>query len=165
MTSAEVIAALARGRPLDAGSAPWTRRFIDIADEQFDRRWREIELPAAEALEIWLPAHAGEPCRGDRVALTPPGGLTVREAAARLAEIRGEYQQANPSCWARINEAAAAPFSTLILTTAPLDTDDHRHLTRLPGALYHLDGFHRLIAWALAGRLTPEVTLRGHVAG
>jgi hypothetical protein len=56
------------------------------------------------------------------------------------------------------------PFSTLILTTAPLDADEYRSVTPVEGRLYHLDGFHRLIGWTLAARLTEAVRLRAWVA-
>jgi hypothetical protein len=103
------------------------------------------------------------------VTLVSADGGTVADVAAKLQSIADDYARDNPSCWGRITEAADAPFSTLILTTAPLDTDEHRHLaTRLVrnnDALFHLDGFHRLLGWALAGRLTPDVKIHAHVAG
>jgi hypothetical protein len=165
MTTAEVLEALAAERPLDRESGPWTVRFIQTAQRQFGDRWRTITLDGAAALDIILPPHKGEPCRGDRLTLVKSGGARVREAAATLAVTRADYAVANASCWNRINAASMTPFSTLILTTAPLDSDDHRGLESRPGALYHLDGFHRLVGWALAGRLIRDVELRAIVAG
>jgi hypothetical protein len=165
MTTADVIAALASARPLDEGSAPWTRRFLETAERQFGRRWHRVELTGEDALAIVLPPHAGEPCRGDRLQLVDAGGASVRAAAARLRKLREDYARANSTCWSRISGAASAPFSELILTPAPLDSDDHRALPIIPGALYHLDGFHRLLGWAIADRLTPETRLAAIVAG
>jgi len=156
---------LAKGRDLRSGSAPWTLGFIELADAQCGGRWHERELDAAEALAIVLPTHAGEPCKGDRLTLVPREGGTVALVAERLRAIAVDYARENPSCWGRISEAGAAPFSSIILTTTPLETDEHRHLARRDGALYHLDGFHRLLGWAMAGRLTPGVRLHAHVAG
>jgi hypothetical protein len=163
LTRADVIATLARERDLKTGSAPWTLKFIERATAQF-REWHEIEIDAAAALDIILPPHNGEPCKGDRLELVPSGGATVAEATRTLRVIRSEYERNNPTCWGRITEASAQPFSRLILTTAPLDTDEYRSLTPVAGRLYHLDGFHRLIGWAFAKRLTGDVRLRALVA-
>lgn len=139
ISQVDVARALAAGRPLDSGSGPWTRRFIDVAHRQFDGLWHEVEIPGEEALLIVLPPHAGEPCKGDRLPLVPPGGASTREAAE--------------------------PFTPLILTTAPLDADDYRTLREDAGRLYHLDGFHRLVGWAWAGRLTSAARLSAFLAG
>ena len=156
MNRSDVIAALGAGRPLSDGSAPWTLRFIDIADQQFGGIWSSRILSGTEALEILVPPHAGEPCKGDRLTLVEPAGATVREAARRLAQVRDDYKDANRSCWGRIERAAIEPFSGIILTTAPLAADDYRGMAPLPGRLYHLDGFHRLVGWAWAGRLAAD---------
>jgi hypothetical protein len=153
VTRADVIASLGARRALTSGSTPWTLRFIETADRQFGGVWTECLLTGEEALEILLPAHAGEPCKGDRVTLVDPGGATVREAAQRLARIRPEYEISNRSCWGRIEEAALAPFSGIIVTTAPLEADEYVGMAPIAGRLYHLDGFHRLVGWAGAGRL------------
>lgn len=165
MRTADVIAALARGRPLDRGSAPWTLRFLDIAARQFGDDWREVVIDGEAALEIVLPRHAGEPCQGDRLALVGSEGASVRWAAQSLRAIQADYERENRSCWKRIIEAAERPFSTVILTPGPLDTRDHRTLPSRPGALYHLDGLHRLIGWAWSGRLTPGTPIAALIAG
>ena len=165
MHTAEVLTTLAAERPLDRESGPWTVRFIETAHRQFGDRWQSMEIDGATAAEIVLPPHAGEPCRGDRLTLVGPTGATVRETVATLTALRPAFEAENRSCWSRILAASTEPFSTLILTTAPLDSADHRSLVMRSGALYHLDGFHRLVGWALAGRLSPDVRLRAIVAG
>jgi hypothetical protein len=157
------VEALAAGRDLRTGSAPWTLKFIERATEQFGE-WREVEIDARAALDIILPPHNGEPCKGDRLALVPAGGATVAEAARALGTGRSEYERNNPTCWGRIAEASGQAFSTIILTTAPLHVEEYRSIAPTTGSLYHLDGFHRLVGWALAGRLTPDVRLRALVA-
>src|SRR4029450_8913180 len=128
VTRADVIASLAAARALDDGSAPWTPRLIEKAHTQFGGVWPSRTLTGGEALEILLPPHAGEPCKGDRLTLINPAGATVRDAARRLAKIRAAYEASNRSCWSRIAEAAPAPFSGIILTAAPLDEDDYRSM-------------------------------------
>jgi hypothetical protein len=160
----DVMASLAAARPLTSGSGPWTRRFLEIAGRQFSGAWHEVEFSGSEALDIILPPHAGEPCRGDRLPLVPPGGASTAEAVDALRRIRGDYEIQNPSCWGRIAEAAAAPFSPVILTAEPLDADDYHSIVARPGRLYHLDGFHRLVGWGWAGRLTPGVRLTAFLA-
>src|SRR5512140_832952 len=118
VTRDDVVATLGRERSLTEGSAPWTLRFIELADRQFGGRWQHVTISGTDALAIVLPPHAGEPCRGDRLSLIEPGGATVQDAARRLARIRGDYESANHSCWSRIAQAAVAPFSTLVLTTS-----------------------------------------------
>jgi Family of unknown function (DUF6309) len=165
-TAALVRQALGRGRDLASGSAPWTLGFLDQADRQFSGTWWQVELDGAAALGIILPPHLGEPCRGDRRELVPPGGASVRDVAVRLRSAAGDYARQNPECWSRIAQARLAPFSALILTTAPLALPEHATLTPRPGHLYHLDGFHRLIGWAIEGRLEGEpVRLEAFVAG
>jgi hypothetical protein len=165
LTRPEVVAALGRERSLAGGSAPWTLRFIELADRQFGGRWRRVTLSGTDAEAIVLPPHAGEPCKGDRLPLVEAGGATVAEAARRLIRIRAEFEFLNQSCWGRIAEASAQPFSTLILTTRPLDAEDYATVAPIPGRLFHLDGFHRLVGWAWAGRLTAQAEIAALVAG
>jgi len=146
------------------GSMPWTSRFLDQADRQSGGRWRRMELTSDEASRIVLPPHEGEPCRGDRLRLVPPGGATVAKTAAALSAMREDYAHANRECWGRIAHAAATPFSTIVLTTSPLDLVGYDSITPAVDGLYHLDGFHRLVGWAWAGRLLPDVTIQAIVA-
>jgi Family of unknown function (DUF6309) len=148
------------------GSWPWTQQLIAQAMRQFDERaWREIEIDGPAALKVTLPSHAGEPCRGDQLLLVPESGATVQDASTALNLMRLEYMRLNPSCWGRIFAGAGEPFSTLVLVTKPLQCDAHRGLVGRPDTLYHLDGFHRLVGWAWAGRLGPEARIRAFVGG
>ena len=165
VTRADVIQSLGTGRSLTAGSAPWTLRFIDTADAQFGGAWHARTLTGEEALEILLPPHSGEPCKGDRLTLVDPAGATVRDAARRLRTIRGEYETSNQSCWSRIEAGRARAVFGIILTTAPLDADDYRGMAPADGRLYHLDGFHRLVGWAWSGRLLPTARIPAVIAG
>ena len=162
---ADVVDRLAANRDLATGSGPWTRQFLDLADQQFERRWRLTRVPAVVLREVRLPRHAGEPCQGDTMTLVPTCGLTAADAGAHWTSIRAAYTDANPCCAGRLEAAERAPFSLVIVTTAPLDTPEHRALPVNAGGLYHLDGLHRLIAWAAAGRLNGDLTIPVAIAG
>lgn len=164
LSTAIVRAALVAERGGTAGSWPWTAAFLDQADRQFGGTWREVTLTGDEAAAIVLPAHAGEPCHGDRLSLSGPG-QTVAEAAQGIRQLGDAYASANATCWARIDRATRAPFSTLVLTAAPLDLDEYRGVEAAAGRLYHLDGLHRLIGWAIAGRLGREARITALIAG
>ncbi len=165
VTTADVIARLRSERDLATGSAPWTLDFIARADLQFGGTWSEVELSGDDALNVMLPPHAGEPCKGDRVALVTTGGARVADAAIALSRISGDYERLSASCWQRIMDASTTPFSTIIATTAPLDVEEFRGVPEIAGTLYRLDGFHRLIGWAWAERLTSSASIRAFVAG
>lgn len=165
VTKADVIAALAAGRSLTTGSAPWTLAFIDVADHQFDARWCRVAISGADARAVVLPPHEGEPCRGDTRLLVGTGGATVAATAAILTAVTEDYARDNPSCWSRLRAAEDAPLSPIILTTAPLARAEYATIVPAPGTLYHLDGLHRLVAWAMAGRLTDAARLTAFVAG
>jgi hypothetical protein len=163
-TPAAVRDAILAERGGHGGSWPWTLRFLAAADRMSGGAWRLVTLTGDEARRILLPPHAGEPCHGDRVPLVGSGGSTVAQAVSALAADRDRYERANRECWRRIAAAAGAPFSTLVLIDQPLDTDEHRELRPEPGRLYHLDGFHRLVGWGWAGRLTPDARVAAFIA-
>jgi hypothetical protein len=142
-----------RSRGGQHGSWPWTRKLLAAADAQFQSRWRSATIDGETALDIRLPSHAGEPCKGDLLTLVGAKGATVREAAAMLEKVADAYARHNESCMSRIEFAAAAPLSQVVLCTAPLNWEEYAHVTPAEGALYCIDGFHRLVAWAWKGRL------------
>jgi hypothetical protein len=78
--------------------------------------------------------------------------------------MREDYAVANQECWGRIARAAATPFSTIVVTTRPLDIANYASLEPAPGRLYHLDGFHRLVGWSWAGRLLAATRVQAVVA-
>jgi hypothetical protein len=147
------------------GSWPWTRKLLAAADAQFQSRWRSETIDAAAALEIRLPPHAGEPCKGDLLTLVGANGATVREAAATLDKVAAAYARHNESCMGRIEFAAAAPLTRVVLCTAPLNWEEYADVAPADGALYCVDGFHRLVAWAWKGRLNAGEELPIWLAG
>ena len=147
------------------GSWPWTRKLLAAADAQFNSQWASASIDAADALDIRLPPHAGEPCKGDLLTLVGSTGATVREAAAMLEKVAGAYARHNTSCMSRIEFASEAPISQVVLCRAPLDWEEYADVASAPGALYCVDGFHRLVGWAWKGRLVAGEALPIWLAG
>ena len=158
-----------RSRGGSHGSWPWTRKMLARADEQFGGVWRELTIDGEAALGILLPPHSGEPCKGDQLTLVAGQGATVREAGAARTHLGDAYARNNPSCAERLGFAAGAPFSHVVLCAAPLDWEEYADVAPQTGAYYCIDGFHRLVAWAAAGRLTKDAKLSvwraGHSGG
>jgi hypothetical protein len=154
-----------RSRGGSHGSWPWTRKMLARADEQFGGVWREVAIDGNAALEILLPPHSGEPCKGDLLTLVGDAGATTRDAGAALVALGEAYARNNPSCAERLSFATDAPFSHVVLCTAPLDWEEYGKVAHRPGAHYCIDGFHRLVAWAAAGRLTKDATIAAWIAG
>ena len=165
LTVDSIEAACLRSRGGSHGSWPWTRKMLARADEQFRGVWREVTIDGNTAVAVLLPAHSGEPCKGDQLTLVADEGATVREAGAALAQLGEAYARNNPSCAERLRFAAEAPFTHVILCAAPLDWEEYAKVTARPGAYYCIDGFHRLVAWAAAGRLTKTANLGIWLAG
>lgn len=160
----EVMQLWTAGRDPASGSGPWTRRMLERADAQCAGKWLACAVRGDALLDVYLPRHAGEPCHGDRRELVPPGGKTVREAARDLGTWDDATRAESRECWRRLSAARDEPLSRIVLSTAPLA--GHPDYAGLPPgpALYHLDGWHRLVAWALAGRLDGTDWLDAHVA-
>ena len=154
-----VLDAVAAGRSLEHGSGRWTHTFITIADAMCEGRWTKEVVPGSVLLDVWLPPHAGEPCHGDTATLIAPGGASVRQAAADWRRIRDTYAIENGSCSQRLEEAATAPLSLLVLTRRPILHELYASVAPGQSALHHLDGLHRLVAWAAVGRLTSSVAV------
>lgn len=166
MLSVETVSdAVQRSRGGSHGSWPWTRKLLAQADEQFWGAWREITMPASAALDILLPPHSGEPCKGDQLTLVGARGATVRDAGIALTKLGDAYARNNPSCSERIGFAKDAPFTHLVLCTTPLKWEEYATVTPVSGAYYCVDGFHRLVSWAAAGRLTKDAILNVWLAG
>lgn len=165
MTVDAIEDACLRSRGGAHGSWPWTRKMLAQADDQFMRLWREVTITGDQALDILLPPHSGEPCKGDQLTLVGDQGATVRDAGAALIKLGAVYARNNASCAERIGFATDAPFTHIILCTSPLDWEEYARVTSHPKAYYCVDGFHRMVAWASAGRLTKDATLSIWMAG
>ena len=160
-----VLEAVAQGRGLTEGSWPWTVKYLTAADQVVGGRWRYVDVPLARLREVVLAPHAGEPCQGDTMELVPAAGATVAATARRLAAEVPAYSVHNATCWGRIERALAEPFSTVVLSTHPLSEAGHSARGPANHAWFVLDGFHRLVAWERAGRLTDSKPVRVIRAG
>ncbi|MFD0350566.1 DUF6309 family protein [Kitasatospora aburaviensis] len=124
-------------------------------------RWQAVLLSRADVLGVVLPWHTGE---GGGYELVPPTGLTVGQTAARLRARPAAVYGANPVCAAKLSFLARSPLTPVYLSTRPVPHSDYAAV-RACGALVHVDGLHRMLAWELAGCLPREEALVAFLAG
>ena len=132
------------------------RECMEKANELVHSEWAYVALDGEDARNIILPHHISE---GGALPLIPPTGMTLRSAADKIREITAQaYAIANPACWKKLDYWRGRYDSPLFLSTVTVDHSDYRGVTLPPGALVHLDGLHRLIAWDLSGRFDSSGT-------
>ena len=126
--------------------ARWALPLLDQLDGGLPG-WTLVELDAAEASALWLPAHAGEACHGDTMPLGVPNGESLATQAAWLDAHAARYAAANPCCWGRLEQArASAPAPVVVATRSVGDRLKPDH-----AALVVVDGYHRVLAYWRAG--------------
>lgn len=155
----------AREHPFDASDQANTNDeaegHVRNAQQELGGRWHRVVLEGPEVRDVMLPWHLGE---DGAVELIPQSGLTVAAAADRLAELGTSYAGSNPLCAFKLARQTAALRSPLFLSTRPVSGPDYEGLTDREG-LIHLDGLHRMLAWALAGQLVAGNWFTAYVAG
>jgi hypothetical protein len=52
-----------------------------------------------------------------------------------------------------------------VLCTTPLQWEEYAGVDASVAARYCIDGFHRLVSWGAAGRLTPDARVPAWLAG
>lgn len=124
------------------------------------RGWWRAHLSADEVLDVILPWHESE---GGQFKLVPPTGLSVAQAVERLRPAAARFAEDSPLCWAKLQRVRDLPLSTMFLATRPPLTVDYERLATREGQI-HLDGLHRMVSWALHGRLDGEMRLTAYVA-
>ncbi|WP_150254593.1 DUF6309 family protein [Nocardiopsis deserti] len=134
---------------------------LTLATRQLGGTWHRVALDRADVLSVLLPWHTGE--YGERE-LVPPDGATVAEALSTLTAWRREYPTTNPVCWNKLDWHTEAAHAPLFLSSRALDHPFYERLERTD-AVTHLDGLHRMLAWALADRLPPQPVLEAYLAG
>lgn len=147
-------------RAHEANTNQDTDSALRLADVTFGC-WSTVLLSRADIRSVLLPWHLSE---GGARELVPRTGLTVGQAADLLRAQEADFTAANPVCSAKLTRFRTSAFTSVYLTTRPLPHDDYADLPT-GDALVHLDGLHRLLAWELAGRLSPGEELTAYVAG
>lgn len=135
--------------------ARWALPLVEAA-EQHGTAWSLVELDADEFGGLWLPAHAGEPCHGDRLTLGSANGGTVAAQTAWLEANAAAYAAENPSCWSRLARAGADAPATVVVS--PRSVGDR--LKPDHALLVVVDGYHRALAYWRAGRRTLRAYVR-----
>ena len=130
---------------LAVGTTAYALGLLEAANSQFGA-WSKAILSLEDMLGIMLPPH-----RHDGFELIPPSGLTVSDALRKA-----ELLPRSHICSLRIEELSTGPLSAIFLSAAPVADPaypDYRDLVnRGYKGLTHLDGLHRLIAWARSGQ-------------
>jgi hypothetical protein len=120
-------------------------RLLGAANRQFGD-WFTVALYLDDILGVMLPPH-----RHDALDLIPQSGLLVSDVFRKI-----ELDQQSHDCSRRIEKLSREPASTVFLSAAPLDDPEYSDYRELVGRRYrgltHLDGLHRLIAWARSDR-------------
>ncbi|SPE21904.1 conserved hypothetical protein [Candidatus Sulfotelmatobacter sp. SbA7] len=127
------------------GSTDYALRLLGAADRQFGGWFRTV-LSLDDIMGVMLPPH-----RHEGLELIPPSGLTVSDAVRNVESVPQSH-----ICRQRIETLSRGPLSAVFLSAAPVDDpgySDYLELVRRRyGGLTHLDGLHRLIAWAKSDR-------------
>ncbi|MCO6489302.1 MAG: hypothetical protein J5I98_12835, partial [Phaeodactylibacter sp.] len=143
----------------DENTNPEAERALNLANAQMGE-WRKALVRREDILKVILPWHIS--C-GGKDELVPKTGMTVGQAAAKIAGMGEAFAKHNPVCYQKIRRMARQPFTPLFLSTRAIEKDDYWDLERKDG-LVHIDGLHRMIAWELYGRLSEEVEVEAYVA-
>jgi len=118
----------------------WPLGALEIANTQFGD-WTKVLLPPDDLGNIMLSRH------DHSVNLVPPFGSSVSEALKKLDRLDHSSE-----CYRRIQQFSDPRTSAIFLSVAPINDPhypDYRGLVdRRYQGLTHLDGLHRLIAWA-----------------
>jgi hypothetical protein len=118
----------------------WPLGALEVANNQF-RNWAKVLLSPDDLGSIMLPRH------DHGVSLVPPDGSSVSEALKKLDRLDHSTE-----CYRRIEQFSDPRTSAVFLSVAPINDPrypDYKGLVdRRYQGLTHLDGLHRLIAWA-----------------
>ena len=150
----EVLQAFDKEHAVNKGTNSWARERLGNANDYFGGEWYYIRLSRKEILSgvelIWH----HDPSSG--LKLIPETGLTVAKAKDKFLEIRQSYSRDNSDCYTKIIDFGDSAFNPIFLCTKPLKgfgIAEHEKLLHIEGNLVHIDGLHRLVAWAVAGKI------------
>lgn len=148
----EVLKAFDQEHSVKEGTNDWARKRLEDANKKFGGEWYRIKLSRREALNILLVWHHDT---REGLMLISEGGSTVRDVANYWKEIKDDYRKKNKSCYEKIMRFSKDAFSSVFLSVKPITgygVAEYEKLKYRNGTLVHLDGLHRLIGWAIAGR-------------
>jgi hypothetical protein len=129
------------------GKDRWPRHRFAEANSQFGE-WTEVELSHAELLDVKL--------FGNAAFGIPKEGMTVGEAL-RLDAVRA---------WLALGSNGVFADSHVWLASEPLRdsiAEEYRPLKNYEGRFVPLDGLHRMLAWADAGKQKTLAFIAGRV--
>lgn len=132
-----------------------------VLANQLLHKWSKVLLGREDILRVILPWHLS--CGGN-IHLVPKSGLSVEQAAKKLASMKDSYAQESPVCWSKIVRMSRLKFQPLFLSTQAITHEDYAELDTKKG-LIHLDGLHRMIGWELHGLLADNAQVEAYVAG
>lgn len=131
----------------------WPQGALEIANTQFCD-WTKVLLFPDDLGNIMLPRH------DHGVSLVPPFGSSVSEALKKL-----DHLDHSSECYRHIQQFSDPRTSAIFLSVAPINDPhypDYKELVdRGYQGLTHLDGLHRLIAWALENKRTVPAYVAG----
>jgi hypothetical protein len=114
----------------ESKSFGWARGELVKANGETGINWTLVLLSREDILSIMLPHH----CHPPQITLIPKMGLDVAAAAVIIPDSTREIGE----CWDNIHSHKGRDFSQ---TCVFLRFGDSR--------LWHIDGLHRLLAWAI----------------
>jgi hypothetical protein len=135
-------------------------RLLNASDGQFLGNWSRVVLSPKDQFDIMLPVH-----RHEGFELVPESGLIVADTLGRLVLAPPSHE-----CKLRIDQFSQEPSSPVYLSAIPLNRPDLPEFTdyrplvaRGYRGITHLDGLHRLLAYAISKRDRVVAYLAGSV--
>ncbi len=149
----EVKATFLRDNVDTPGRNDWPLGALEVANTQFGG-WAKVILSPDDLGNIMLPHHH------HGVTLVSPSGASVSETLKRLDRLDPFSE-----CCRRIQQFSGPQTSAIFLSVAPINDSrygDYKGLIDLRyRGLTHLDGLHRLVAWALENKRTVPAYVAG----
>jgi len=131
----------------------WPLSALEIANAQFGD-WAKVLLFPDDLGNIMIPWH------DHGVSLVPRSGSSVSEALKKLDQL-----DRSSECYRRIQQFSDPRTTAIFLSVAPINDPDYPDYKGLVDRSYrgltHLDGLHRLIAWALENKRTVPAYVAG----
>lgn len=152
----EVMSVFLSEHNLEHGTNDWAKWALEEANKKVGGKWYVCEMNTRLLLDVVLPHH-----KDGEIELVSPGGITVKEALRKI-QCMPDYSKKCPGCWSKIEYARSRNFNPIFLSDKPIW--EYSHHVGDESQLFHLDGLHRMIAWAMDGRLNEGQKLIVYLA-